>query len=236
MKTIRIGGLVLLLLAAAAIAGIGRPEAAGGADDPSQGITVTGTGRVESVPNEALFSLGVSTEGATARAALAANSAAMRKVLAALDNAGIDTKDVKTETVSVGPHYSVDGQSPSGFTARNSVSVRIRDVAKAGSVLDAASQAGANAINGPMLTRTDRDELEAKALEDAVANARTRAGALADAAGVRLGRVTAIVEGFSGGPEPWLAARVSDEVATSAPIRPGTEEIQATVTVTFAIE
>ena len=236
MKTIRIGGLVLLLLAAAAIAGIGRPEAAGSADDPRQGITVTGTGRVESVPNEALFSLGVSTEGATARAALAANSAAMRRVLAALDNAGVDAKDVKTEIVSVGPDYSVDNQSPSAFTARNSVSVRIRDLAKAGGVLDAASQAGANEINGPMLTRTDRDKLESKALEGAVANARTRAEALADAARVRLGRVTAIVEGFSGGPEPWLATRASADAATSAPIRPGTEEIHATVTVTFAIE
>lgn len=237
MKTIRIALLALLLLAAAAMAGIGRPEAAGGADaNARQGITVTGVGRVESVPNEALFSLGVSTNGSTAREALAANSAAMRKVLAALDNAGVGAKDVKTETVSVGPDYSVDGKSPSGFTARNSVSVRIRDLAKAGGVLDAASQAGANEVNGPMLTRTDRDELEAKALEDAVANARKRAGALADAADVGLGSVTAIVEGFSGGPEPWMATRASAEVADSAPIRPGTEEIQATVTVTFAIE
>jgi uncharacterized protein len=237
MKTIRIGALALLLLAAAAVAGIGRPEAAGGADaEPRTGITVTGVGSVESVPNEGLFSLGVSTDGATARAALAANSEAMRKVLAALDNAGVDAKDVKTETVSVGPDYSVDGKSPSGFTARNSVSVRIRDLAKAASVLDAASQAGANEVNGPMLTRTNRDELEAEALKDAVANARKRAEALADAAGVGLGRVTAIVEGFSGGPGPMMEMRASADVASSPPIRPGTEAVQATVTVTFAIE
>jgi uncharacterized protein YggE len=114
--------------------------------------------------------------------------------------------------------------------------VRIRDLGRAGAVLDAASQAGANEVNGPMLTRGDREELEAKALEDAVGNARQRAEALADAAGVGLGRVTAIVEGFSGGPEPLMAPRASADVASSAPIRPGTEEIQATVTVTFAIE
>jgi uncharacterized protein len=236
MKTIRIGALAVLLLAAAAVAGIGRPEAAGGAEEETRtGITVTGVGRVESVPNEALFSLGVSTNRSTARAALAANSVAMRKVLAAIDNAGVDAKDVKTETVSVGPDYS-DGESPSGFTARNSVSVRIRDLPRAGAVLDAASQAGANEVNGPMLTRADREGLEARALEDAVRNARRRAEALADAAGVGLGRVTAIVEGFSGGPEPLMATRASADAASSAPIRPGTEEIQATVTVTFAIE
>jgi uncharacterized protein len=237
MKTIRIAAVALLVLAAAAVAGIGRPEAAGGADDDARtGITVTGTGRVETVPNEALFSLGVSTDGATARAALAANSVAMRRVLAALDAAGIDGKDVKTETVSVWPDYDAAGKTASSFTARNSVSVRIRELPRAGDVLDAASQAGANEVQGPMLTRTDRDEFEAQALEDAFANARTRAEALADAAGIRLGRVTAIVEGSSGGPEPWMAMRASADTARSAPIRPGTEEIQASVTVTFAIE
>ena len=237
MKAIRIAALAALLLAAAAVAGIGRPEAAGGADaDQRQGITVTGTGRVDSVPNEAMFSLGVTTDGATAREALAANSAAMRRVLAALDGAGVDAKDVKTETVSVGPDYEANGTGPSGFTARNSVSVRIRDLAKAGGVLDAASRAGANEVNGPMLTRTNRDELEAEALEDAVANARTRAEALAKAAGVGLGRVTAIVEGSSGSPPPWMEMRASSDTTSTAPVRPGTEEIQATVTVTFAIE
>jgi uncharacterized protein YggE len=235
MTWIRIGVLGLLLLAAAALAGVGRPEAAGGADEPREGITVTGVGRVESTPDEALFSLGVSTDGDTARAALTANSAAMRKVLAALDAASVDEKDVKTETVSVGPDYD-DGKTQSGYTARNSVSVRIRDLSQAGAVLDAASRAGATDINGPMLTRGNREELEAKALEDAVANARKRATALADAAGVQIGRVTAIVEGSSGGPGPWVMERAAADTAVAAPIRPGTEEIQASVTVTFAIE
>ena len=235
MSLIRIGVLGLLLLAAVAVAGIGRPEAAGGADEPREGITVTGVGRVETTPNEALFSLGVSTSGATARAALAANSEAMRKVLAALDAAGIDGKDIKTETVSVGPDYD-NGTSSSGYTARNSVSVRIRDLSKAGTVLDAASRAGANEVYGPTLTRGNREELEAQALEDAVANARKRAEALADAAGVRIGRVTAIVEGSSGGPQPWLMERAAADKTAATPIKPGTEEIQASVTVTFAIE
>ena len=236
MKTIRIGALVLLLLAAAAVAGIGRPEAAGGADaEAREGITVNGVGRVESVPDEAVFSLGIATDGATAREALAANSAAMRQVVAALRGAGVAEKDVKTETVSVGPDYD-EGASPSGFTARNSVSVRIRRLARAGAVLDAASRAGANEVNGPMLTRTNRDELEAKALADAVANARKRAEALADAAGAGLGRVTAIVEGSSVGPQPYAMERAVLAKDASAPIEPGTEEIQAMVTVTFAIE
>jgi uncharacterized protein len=235
MRTIRIALIAALVLAAAAITGIGRPEAAGGAEaDSPRGITVTGTGRAELVPNEARFSLGVSTDGETAREALAANSVAMRRVLAALDGAGIPDRDVKTETVSVGPEYDGDGKSPDGFTARNSVSVRI-DLDRAGDVLDAGSRAGANEVHGPMLTSTDRDAAEKKALEDAVADARSRAETLAEAAGVRVGRVTAIVEGFSRGIEAVTGLRTAADAA-SAPIEPGTEEVQATVTVTFAIE
>jgi uncharacterized protein YggE len=237
MKTIRIAALALLVLAAAAVAGIGRPEAAGGADDEArEGITVTGIGRVESVPDEAEFSLGVTTNGGTAREALAANSERMRKVLAAVESAGVAGRDIKTQNVSVGPDYDVEGKSAAGYTARNSVSVRIRSLDRAGAVLDAASRAGANEVYGPMLTRSNREGFEAKALEDAVANARRRAEALADAAGVRLGPVTAIVEGFSGGPEPMLAMRAKADATASAPIEPGTEEVQASVTVTFAIE
>lgn len=235
MKTIRIALMAALVLAAAAIAGIGRPDAAGGAQaDSRRGITVTGTGRAELVPNEARFSLGISTDGGTAREALAANSVAMRRVLEALDRAGIPDKDVKTETVSVGPEYEED-KSPDGFTARNSVSVRIRDLDRAGAVLDAASRAGANEVHGPMLTSTDRDAAESKALKDAVADARKRAETLAEAAGVRVGRVTAIVEGFSGGVEAVTGMRAAADAA-SAPIEPGTEEVQAAVTMTFAIE
>jgi uncharacterized protein len=237
MKTIRIAALALLVLAAAAVAGIGRPEAAGGAEsDQREGITVTGIGRVESVPNEAEFSLGVTTKGSSAREALAANAEQMRRLLAAVESAGVAKRDVKTQNVSVGPDYDGEGKGPDGYTARNSVSVRIRDLDRAGAVLDAASRAGANEVYGPMLTRSSREGLEAKALERAVANARQRAEALAGAADVRLGPVTAIVEGFSGGPEPMVAGRASVDEAVGAPIEPGTEEIQASVTVTFAIE
>src|ERR671914_790959 len=110
MTTIRIALAALLVLAAAALAGIGRPEAAGGAsDEPREGITVTGVGHVDSVPDEAEFSLGVTTKGRTAREALAANSERMRRLIAALKAAGVAERDIKTQNVSIGPNY--DGRS-----------------------------------------------------------------------------------------------------------------------------
>jgi uncharacterized protein YggE len=88
-------------------------------------------------------------------------------------------------------------------------------------------------VYGPSLTRSDREGLEAKALEDAVANARKRAKTLADAAGVDLGAVTAITETA---PDEYGGALRALDASTSPPIEKGTQEIQATVTVTFAIE
>jgi uncharacterized protein len=236
MKALRICGLALLLIAAAAVAGVGIPETAGGAERPaSQGITVTGTGTAEAAPDEAVFSLGVSTKGSTAREALAANSAQMQRVIAALKAAGVKERDVKTQDVSVGANYD-DSDDARGYSARNSVSVRIHELDRAGAVLDAAARAGANEVYGPSLTRSNREDLEAKALASAVKNARKRAEALADAAGVRLGRVTGIVEGFNGGPQPMFEARAATDSTVGPPIEGGTEEIQASVTVTFAIE
>ena len=237
MKTIRIAAAALLLLTAAALAGIGRPETAGGAsDDPREGITVTGIGHADAVPDEAEFSLGITTKAQTARKALSANSARMQRLIAALKAAGVAERDIKTQNVSVGPNYDGGAEKTDGYTATNSVSVRIRQIDRAGAVLEAASNAGANQVYGPALTREDREGLEEKALENAVANARKRAHTLAKAAGVDVGRVTAIVEGAERGGF-YEGGRVAMDTATAeVPIEKGTEEISASVTVTFAIE
>src|SRR5436190_1944679 len=230
MKPIRIAALLTVGAAVVALAGVGRPDLAGGASEPSGGITVSGTGSVQAVPDQAQFSLGVETSGPTAREALAANSERMRRVLAELFAAGVAKGDVQTQDVSVSRSYP-----DNGYSAENSVSVTIRDLAKAGSILDAASNAGANNVYGPTLSRSDQDELQAKALSDAVDNARAKARALADAAGVQLGSVTAIRESGAE-PMPYFDAALAKSTrAPEAPIEPGKQEIQATVRVTFAI-
>jgi hypothetical protein len=234
MKTIHIAIAALLVFGVGALAGIGRPEAAGGASDEARdGITVVGTGHVSAVPDEAEFSLGVTTKGQTAREALTANSAQMRELIDALKAAGVAERDIRTQDVSVGAAYDGSGKA-GGYSARNSVSVRIRDLNRAGAILDAASRAGANEVYGPNLGRSDREGLEARALKDAVANARARAEALAEAAGVSLGDVTAISEQTQPDGPVWaMAERAATD--SKVPIEPGREEITAVVTVTFTI-
>jgi uncharacterized protein YggE len=232
MKPIRIAALVVVGAAVVALAGVGRPDLAGGASEPSGGITVSGTGTVQTTPDQAEFTLGVQSEGPTARDALAANSERMRRMLAALLAAGVAKKDVQTQDVSLSQTYSSDGQ-PDGYSAHNSVSVTIRALAKAGSILDVASNAGANDVYGPMLSSSDEAGRQATALRAAVDNARAKARVLAEAAGVQLGRVTAITENGNV-PEPYYPVALAKRSA-DAPIEPGRQQVQATVRVTFAI-
>ena len=148
------------LLALAALAGVGRPEGAkSAATDEQAAITVVGTGTVETVPDEATFSFGVVTKGRTASEALSANAAEAQRVIAALVRAGVERKDLHTDVVSLSPRVSDNGETILGYSAENSVSATIRDLARAGAVVDAAVGAGANQVSGPALAKANQDRL-----------------------------------------------------------------------------
>lgn len=216
--------VVLALLAVAAL-----PGAASSAAAEAGGITVVGNGSVAAVPDRAELSFGVESLGQTAKAALAANAAEMRKVIAAVEAAG--GTDVKTQSVSLSPRVN-ERSEVQAFVATNSVSSRTT-VAKAGALIDAAVAAGANQVYGPSLASVDQKQLYRQALEAAVADARASAQALAKASGLALGRVTAIVEGGGSSPLPYAAADKAME-AGSTPIEAGTQQVTASVSVTFA--
>ena len=219
---------VLVFAAVAAI--VALPGPATSAAEPTGSITVQGTGKITSVPDRAQMSFGVETHGDTAKAALRANASEMRRLIAALKDAG--AKDVQTQYVSVSPRYG-DAMTVLGYTATNTVSATVDDLAKAGDVIDAAVEAGANQVSGPSLSLSDQEELYKEALEAAVADARDRAEALAGSAKVSLGGVKTIVEGGGYSPMPYAADAM--RAAEKTPIEPGTQDITASVTVTFFI-
>ena len=232
MRLARTAAVAALLLAAAALVGVGLPDAAQGqeADPSTRTITANGVGTVTTVPDRAHFSFGVQVQARTASQALEASEAQIRRVVSALRGAGVAAADIQTEQVSLMPQSSEDGREIVGYMAVSSVSVRVRDLGRAGAVVDAAVGAGANQVSGPALIRSDQDALYRNALRAAYADAREKAQALAAAAGVTLGAAKAIVEG--GGAMPLAEGR---DAAATATIEPGTQELQATVTVTFAV-
>src|SRR3972149_10953342 len=176
------------LFAFAASAGPGGAVAVDGAapeTSPQGSVTVTGSASVSAVPTRAQLSFGVESQGATARAALAANGTEMRRVIDALRRAG--ARDVSTQYVSLGVRYGEEMRVQS-FVATNSVSATI-DVSRAGALIDAAVDAGANQVYGPTLTQSEQAKLYRQALEGAGKDGRGRAEILAAAAGGERRRV-----------------------------------------------
>lgn len=227
-------GLVILAAVLALFASAAEPDSAHGlaAQLKAEGITVTGMGVVRAVPDRAEISFGVVTPGRTASQAFSANDAAIERVVAALRRAGIAAADIQTRSFSVSPRHNEAGDEITGYTAENTVSVQLRNLDRAGAVIDAAVGAGANQVFGPSLSRSDSSALYRSALRAGVADARVKAQELASAAGVPLGQIVGVVEQGSLGDPPQPAAA---DARTSAPIQPGTQEIRASVVVTFAV-
>jgi uncharacterized protein len=234
MRFRRTGALALGAAAALTVAmAAGASGTVGEASAASAGrtITVTGSGAALSTPNRAAFSFGVTTQAKTATAALNGNSAEMRKVIDAIKKAGIAAKDIQTSSVFLSPRYSGDGDDIVGYTASNTVNATIKGVSRSGAVIDGAVGAGANQVFGPTFTRSDEAVLYRRALSAAVANARGKAQTLAGAAKVRLGVVRSIVES-SAGPVPVAEKALA---SPETPIEPGTQRIEASVTVEFGL-
>lgn len=218
------------VVAVAAFAGVGRPEAARGDVASPDTVTTTGHGVVTVVPDEASVSAGVHTQAASAASALAQNAQLMSSVVAALKAAG--GSDLQTQQVSLYPQTN-DQNQVTAYVADNSVSAKTK-IARAGALIDAAVAAGANTVNGPTLDVSDRDARYRDALGKAVVDARAKAAALARAGGFGVGQVSSVTEqAASGAPVPVYEAAAAKSNAT--PIEPGTQDVTADVTVTFRI-
>jgi uncharacterized protein len=221
---------VVALVAAAALAGVGRPEAARGDTGTTDIVTTTGHGAVTAIPDEATVTAGVHTQASTAAEALAQNAAAMNKVIAAVKAAG--GNDVQTQQVSLYPQNDDNG-NVTGYVADDSVTASAK-IAGAGALVDAAVGAGANTISGPSLSVSDRDAQYREALKKAVEDARAKAQALAEAGGFGVGPVSQVTE-QSSAPQPVFETAGKAVAAPSTPVEPGTQDITADVTVSFAI-
>jgi uncharacterized protein YggE len=229
MTRTRIAALAALLVAALAAA-VTLPAHGGAAPAAEGGITVGGSGSATAVPDRGSFSFGVQSPAKTAAAALAANAKAAASVGAALKRAGIAAADLQTAQVSLDPRNTDDGSAIAGYTASTTVTAQLRDLGRAGAVVDAAVAAGADSFSGPALSTADTAALYAKALQAAIADARAKAQVVADAAHLSLGRIASVEEGSSS-PQPFASASAKD---AGIAIEPGTQEIDASVTVTFA--
>lgn len=228
-------------VAAALAAGLAAAPAAAQGWENARAIIVTGSGEATKAPDMAYLTLGVDADGATASEALRKNSAQMEATIKTLRDAGVEKKDIQTSNLSVGARYdySREGGAPRliGYQATNTVSVKLRNLDKAGGVIDKAVASGSNRLDSISFGFADSKPLLGEARRSAVADARERAGLYAEAAGVKLGRVLQISDSASGAPGPYpVAVRAEAMAAKAVPIAPGEQTIGASVTVVYAVE
>jgi len=203
-------------------------------------VTVNGMATIKAAPDEAVISLGVQTEAATAQGAINQNAVRMMAVLQALIDQGISKDDIATSYVSLYPTYGNTGMEITGYQASNSIDVTVRDMAKVGPVIDASVDAGANLTNGISFRLSDTNHGVNEALQAAVADARSKAETLAEAGDAQLGQVVTIVEVSSPSSVPPIyyerdMAFGAADGAVSTPIQPPTLETQVSVSVTWEL-
>ncbi|MBY5932079.1 SIMPL domain-containing protein [Tateyamaria omphalii] len=199
-------------------------------------LSVMGEGQVAIAPDMAVISLGVVHIDETAGDAMAKVSEDATALIAALTDRGVATRDIQTAQLSVGPvwsSYDANERTITGFEARNSVRVRVRDLGGLGDILDEVLAVGANTFNGLSFELQDPSAAEAEARAAAVRDAMQKATELSAAADLTLGAVLSLSEGVEGPrPEMFAAAARSADV----PIAAGELLVTAQVSMQFALE
>jgi uncharacterized protein len=240
---------VLLLPGGARAQTAQRPPPGPPAEDPvavneTRAIKVTGEGEVEVAPDEALVALAVETTGRTAEEAGRLNSNRTAAVIHTLKEKGIAAQDIETGRYDLFPNYPQPPaqkkgkkDQPTSYRAVNSLQVTVKDLKKAGEVIDAALKVGANRVEQVSFQVSNPAKAQQQALQEAVQRARAQAGVLAQSLGVELGPVLE-ASTITGPPPPVPLARTRaavQEAAPTTPIEPQAQTITASVTLVFEI-
>ena len=217
------------LLAAAAL--IASPAMAANVDIAVQGpvVEITASETVQSEPDQATVSAGVTTRARTAVQAMRDNAIAMDAVIARLKALGIAREDIQTSGVNLNAAFQYNNNNTppvfQGYDVTNQVSVTLKDIGKVGATLDALVASGANNLNGPFFSRKNDKPQRAQAREAAFKTAEAQARDYAKMAGFGGVRLLAVEETLSqGGPIPFEAMRAQAITVTAAkvtPIEPG---------------
>ncbi len=205
-------------------------------------LSVSADGSSKRVPDVATISTGVVTRAADANAAMRDNANQMTKVMAAIKAAGVAERDIQTSGVNLNPNYNYTPNKPpkiTGYEARNTVSVKVRDIAKLGKVMDSLVAAGANDLNGPSFEVDKPDEAYDEARRGALEKAQARAEMYAKALGLRVRRIVSIDESGSSFPRPIpmmaMKAMAAAAPAADTEVSPGEANLSAHLNVVFEL-
>jgi uncharacterized protein len=209
---------------------------------PGGGVSVSGTGQVTGTPNLLRLDSSINVTRATVTTAMQDANTVMAGVQQKLKSDGVAAADLQTSGLSVQPQYTYPNNTPrlTGYQVSENLSVVLRDLSKAGSIITDAAQAGGDAlqIGGATLDIDHDDALITSARQAAFADALAKAKTYADAAGRTLGAVTSISESTDSQPVTFdyrMAAPAASAGAAPVPIQAGSQDVTVNVAVTWAL-
>ncbi len=205
-------------------------------------FSVSGEGKITVVPDIATVTVGVQTQGNTAKQVQNDLNQKINGVSSSMKQLGVDEKDIQTSNYNIYPTYDYTNskQRITGYQASTNLIIKVRDLDKANTVVDAATENGANTISGISFDVSDKSKAENEARQKAFQEAHTKAEMAAQIAGFRLGRVINYSEN-SGGPimVPMMARAEmapSKDAGGATEVQPGSQEVTLTVTVSYEIQ
>ena len=226
------------------IAGTSPSELKVSLNSQQEGIWVNGTGKVSAVPDVAVLRLGIEAQAVSVAEAQSQAAVAMKAVMTALTDGGVNEEDIQTQ------YYNIrrvtrwderDGQEVViGYRVTNTVTAKIREMDRIGSIIDAVVVAGGDLtrINGISFSVDDPSAYYEQARDKAMADARAKAEQLAELAEVTLGKPAYISEGTIYAPTVYrqdFAEKAAGAPAMDTSIVPGELEISLNVQVAYAI-
>lgn len=233
------------MIAAVSLAGcsIGGGDTYHGVDVPGRGVTVQASGTVRVVPDAVIFSFSVSRRADSNDAAVSAVADMAESARSALDDAGVDSDDVASRTVTVTPEYEYPANGAPvllGYRATQSFSVTLRDATAAGDTVQAVVRAVGDGMSVESVSPTVLDLAEAteRARTAAVEQATKKARDYADLFDVELGALQSVTELSS--PVVMADAKVSaaPEMSAGAPlvVDLGTSEVTVSIEARWSLK
>jgi uncharacterized protein YggE len=208
----------------------------------NSGIVVTGQGQITATPDLAYLSLGVNAQSATVAQAQTDANTAMTAVMQVLKNKGIADVDITTTGININPiyNYSNNTNTITGYQVSNTITVTVRKIGDASSIIDASVAAGGNFIrvNSISFGVSDPTPYTKQARAAAMANAKDTAGQLATLGGVKLGSPVYITEssGYYPPSPVYYANGAASAKDIATPISPGQTQISVSVTVIYSMQ
>jgi uncharacterized protein YggE len=239
IRTLGAGALGAVIVAVAALTVHVGPTTAApatAADPATHTISVAASGKVTVVPDVARLSVGVTVTRSSVKAARSAAAGVITRIVAAIKGLGVAEADIQTSGLSLYPQYARGSSTRiTGYTIGQQLQITVRDLDKAGDVVDAATARGATEVNGISFELADPAKAMNDARASAIAAAQVSAQAMAAAGHVTLGSVVSITDVSPYTPIYTGALRSIAVADMPTPIQVGTQDVAVTVNVVFAI-